>query len=156
MAATGFQLDLFDGRISMSRCPQPPLPQILSVLDAAATFFELQECSSKNVPDGMGTTYLSRCVQRKCVKDGAHHDAKNSVHLVRNRCGQCAKAMATASRERCEQHVAVSCGPQLIPWSYQSLTATRVAPPCCVTLGLHRSLTAPLENDSSVALLDHT
>lgn len=40
--------------------------------------------------------------------------------------------------------------------SSQSLTATRVAPPCCVTLGLHRSLTAPLENDSSVALLDHT
>ena len=38
----------------------------------------------------------------------------------------------------------------------QSLTATRVAPPCCVTLGLQRSLTAPLENESSVALLDHT
>ena len=38
----------------------------------------------------------------------------------------------------------------------QSFTATRVAPPCCVTLGRHRSFTAPLENDSSVALLDHT
>lgn len=34
----------------------------------------------------------------------------------------------------------------------QSLTATLVAPPCWVTRGLHRSLTAPFENDSSVAL----
>ena len=36
------------------------------------------------------------------------------------------------------------------------LTAVFVAPPCCVTRGRHRTLSAPLLNASSLALLDQT
>jgi len=53
------------------RCRVVPIcrcPRILAVSRSAATFFELQECSSKNVLDVVGTTGLKRYVQCECAK----------------------------------------------------------------------------------------
>lgn len=85
---------------SVPSCRCPPN---LSAWRPAATFFELEEANSKNVPNAVGTACLRMCVQHECATDGANPCAKTGACFVRNRWWQCAKTLVTACRELCEQ-----------------------------------------------------
>lgn len=121
------------------------------------TFFVLFETDTKNVLTRWGqpvkllrpSTPLRR-VSRHCVNTViavCRQGAKNTPSVCRQ-WGNSVKSMCLHCDRRHEE-------PDYRA-THQSLTATLVAPPCCVTRGLHRSLTAPFEKDSSVALLDQT
>jgi hypothetical protein len=83
--------------------PSCRCPPNLSAWRPAATFFELEEANSKNVSNAVGTASLRPCVQHECATDGANPCAKTGACFVRSRWGQCAKTLATACRELCEQ-----------------------------------------------------
>ena len=99
----GFSLMLDLDAAFICRVPNCRCPPNLSAWRPAATFFELEDANSKNVPNTVGTACLRTCVQHECATDGANPCAKTGACLVRSRWGQCAKTLATAYLELCEQ-----------------------------------------------------
>lgn len=85
---------------SVPTCRCPPN---LSAWRPAATFFELEEANSKNVPNAVGTACLRTCVQHECAKDGASPCVKTGACFVRNRWGQCATSVGRCLRRMWQQ-----------------------------------------------------
>lgn len=88
----------FSCSVPTCRCPQN-LPDMRS----AATFFELEEASSKNVPNTMGTACLRTSVQHECAKEGASPCVKTGACFVRNRWGACATSVGRGLRRMWQQ-----------------------------------------------------
>ena len=113
----GFSLMLDLDAAFICRVPNCRCPPNLSAWRPAATFFELEEANSKNVPNTVGTACLRTCVQHECATDGANPCAKTGACLVRSRWGNvqrrwrqralnCANSVVTSCRTRCE-HLAL-------------------------------------------------
>lgn len=85
---------------SVPSCRCPPN---LSAWRPAATFFELEEANSKNVPNAVGTACLRTCVQHECATDGANPCAKTGACFVRNRWVPCANSVRSGLRPMWQQ-----------------------------------------------------
>ena len=85
---------------SVPSCRCPPN---LSAWRPAATFFELEEANSKNVPNAVGTACLRTCVQHECATDGANPCAKTGACFVRNRWGPCVNSVRRGLRPMWQQ-----------------------------------------------------
>lgn len=85
---------------SVPSCRCPPN---LSAWRPAATFFELEEANSKNVPNAVGTACLRTCVQHECAIDGANPCAKTGACFVRNRWGSCVNSVSRGLRPMWQQ-----------------------------------------------------
>ena len=83
--------------------PSRRCPQNLPVMRSAATFFELEEANSKNVPNAVGTACLRTCVQHECATDGANPCAKTGACFVRNRWGPCVNSVPRGLRPMWQQ-----------------------------------------------------
>lgn len=83
--------------------PSCRCPPNLSAWRPAATFFELEEANSKNVPNAVGTACLRTCVQHECAIDGANPCAKTGSSFVRSRWVPCVNSVRRGLRPMWQQ-----------------------------------------------------